>query len=147
MTTAESIRTWLRGCPSIDAADRFNVDFMGKNSTEYALYSSPTPISYRKDILGGVYLSPTQELNYTFTARFPHSQEIQQALDNLGFFAGVTDWFLEKNQAHDFPEITEGTVVSIMPTLSPYLFSADAKSGQYQIQMKIQYRPKNKKGA
>lgn len=141
MTTAASIKAWLRQCPAISSAERFNVDYMGKNATEYALYSSPTPISYGKDIMGNVYLKPTQELNYTFAARFPHSQEVQQALENLDFFAGVNAWFAAQNQARNFPEIDEGTVTFIVPTLSPYLFSADANSGQYQIQMKIQYRP------
>lgn len=141
MTTAESIKAWLRTCPSIDSANRFNVDYMGKNATEYALYSSPTPISYKTDIFGEQYLNPLQELNYTFTARFPHSAEIQQALENLDFFANVQRWFIQQNQAKNFPEIADGRIVSIMPTLSPYLFSADANSGQYQIQMKIKYRP------
>ncbi len=46
------------------------------------------------------------------------------------------------NKWKTFPEIAEGRVLSIMPSLSPYVFDADSDSGRYQIQIKVRYRRK-----
>lgn len=143
MKTAESLRLWLRTCPTISNVERFNVDFMGQNPTEYAIYSTPSAINYKRDILGNVYPSSVQELNYIFASIFAYSRDILQNLQNLGFFADIIEWIYAQNAAKNFPEIEEGTVLSIMPTLSPYVFDADSDSGRYQIQLKISYRRKS----
>lgn len=140
LNTAERLRAWLRGCPAIQGVNRFGVDFMGQDPTEYAIYSVPTQVAYKTDILGDVYPAPIQELNYIFACRQPFSLDILQSLENLGFFAQVMEWIYARNTARDFPEIAEGKVVSIMPTLSPYVFEAGGKSGRYQIQLKLTYR-------
>lgn len=141
MNTTENLRAWLRSCPAISNADSFGIDFMGQDPTAFGLYSSPSPIKSRKDILGNIYLEPVQELNYIFLSLFPISKNILQNLENLGFFTEVLNWIYQKNAVVDFPEIAEGTVISIMPTLSPYVFDADSDSGRYQIQLKIKYKP------
>lgn len=142
VNTAENLRLWLRTCPAISKISRFNVDFMGQDPTEYAIYSTPTAITYQRDILGNVYPSSVQELNYIFASLFAYSKDILQNLQNLGFFTEVLNWIYAQNAIGNFPEIEEGTVMSIMPTLSPYVFDADSDSGRYQIQMKIRYRRK-----
>ena len=140
LNTAESLRQWLRKCPAIQNIHRFGVDFLGQDPTQYAIYSVPTQMDYKTDILGGVYLAPVQELNYIFACRQPFSMDILQNLENLGFFDQVMRWIYQQNTAGNFPEISEGRVVSVMPTLSPYVFEAGAKSGRYQIQLKLTYR-------
>lgn len=141
--TAENLRLWLRQCPAISNIDRFNVDFMGQDPTEYAIYSTPSAINYKHDILGNVYPAPIQELNYIFASLFAYSRDILQNLQNLGFFSEVLNWINQQNALKNFPEIEDGTVLSIVPTLSPYIFDADSDSGRYQIQLKISYRRKN----
>ncbi len=143
MNTTENLRMWLRSCPAISQINRFGVDFAGKDPTEYTIYSTPSTIRNRRDILGNVYIDPIQEVNYVFACLFPFSLDILQNLDNLGFFATVTEWIYEQNKAKNFPEIEEGRVMSIMPTMSPYVFDADSDSGRYQIQLKITYRRYN----
>lgn len=140
--TAENLRLWLRECPAISDINRFNVDFMGQNPTQYAIYSTPSAINYKHDILGNVYPAPIQDLNYIFASLFAYSREILQNLQNLGFFSEVLDWINQQNTLKNFPEIEDGTVLSIVPTLSPYVFDADSDSGRYQIQLKITYRRK-----
>ena len=142
MNTTENLRLWLRQCPAISSSDRFGVDFMGQDPTEYTLYSTPTTLSYAHDVLGNIYFRPIQELNYVFASLFAFSKDILQNLANLGFFTDVIEWINEQNTKKNFPEIAEGTVISIMPTLSPYVFDADSDSGRYQIQLKIKYRRK-----
>ncbi len=143
INTAENLRFWLRECPAISNVDQFGVDFMGQSPTEYAIYSSPSALNYVRDILGNLYLADPQELNYTFVTLCPFSMDILQNLQNLGFFEQVRQWIMAQNRAISFPEIAEGRVISILPTLTPYVFDADSDSGRYQIQLKIKYHPYN----
>ena len=140
INTTENLRLWLRTCPSISDVNRFGIDFAGKDPTEYTIYSSPTEISFKVDVTGGLYFTPIQELNYVFACLFPLSLDILQNLENLGFFSGVIDWIYQQNTSKNFPDIAEGRVISIMPTLSPYVIEAGADTGRYQIQLKIKYR-------
>lgn len=139
VNTTENLRLWLRNCPAISKMDRFGVDFMGENPVEYALYSDPSTLTSKIDIFGNVSYQPIQELNYIFASLFPFSKDIPQNLNNLEFFADVASWIYKQNIIKNFPEIEEGKVLSIMPTLSPYVFDADSDSGRYQIQLKIRY--------
>lgn len=142
INTIENIRLWMRNCPAVGKQSRFNVDYMGHSPTEYAIYSSPSTIATGTDILGNVYFQPTQELNFTFVSLFAFSDDILENLQNLGFFNDVIQWIYKQNILKNFPEITEGRVLSIMPTLSPYLYDADTDSGRYQISLKMKYRLK-----
>ena len=139
--TAENLRLWLRTCPAVSNLDRFGVDFMGQDFTEYAIYSNPSPIKTKTDIMGNVYLEAVQELNYLFVSAFPLSLDTLQNLNNLGFFDQMIAWLLHQNVLKNYPEIAEGRVLSILPTLTPYVMDAGGKTGRYQIQFKIRYRP------
>ena len=139
INTAENLRAWLRECPAILNINRFNVDFMGQDPTEYAIYSTPNELSYTRDVLGNIFFRPIQELNYIFASLFSYSFDILQNLENLGFFSNVINWIYEQNITKNFPVIEEGKVISIMPTLTPYIFDADSDSARYQIQLKINY--------
>ena len=142
INTTKNLRNWFQSCPAISKQNRFNVDFMEDAPVQYALYSSPTAMNYGTDILGEVFLRPIQELNYVFQALFYHSKDIPQNLENLAFFTDVINWIYQQNAAKNFPVIEEGTVLSIMPALSPYVYGADGGGGRYQIQLKIRYRRK-----
>lgn len=140
INTTENLRSWLRECPAISKNDRFNVDFMAESPVQYALWSSPSAIKTGTDILGNVYLKDKQELNYIFQALFYHSKDIPQNLQNLEFFSDVMNWIYQQNMKKSFPEIDEGKVLSIMPTMSPFVYDAKTDIGRYQIQLKIEYR-------
>ena len=127
-----ALRDWLRTCPAILNSARFGVDFAGNSPTEYTIYSSPTTLQSYTDICGDVYFRPIQELNF-----------ILENLSNLVFFNEVIEWVYKQNIVKNFPEIVEGTVISIMPTLSPFLIDAAANVGRYQIQLNVKYRRHN----
>jgi len=135
-----ALRDWLRTCPAILNINRFGVDFAGRDPTEYTIYSVPTALKYKTDILGDVYYDSIQELNYIFACVFPFSMDVLQALENLGFFSEVMEWIYQQNVKKNFPEIAEGPAISIMPTLTPFVFNSTANTGRYQIQLKIKYR-------
>jgi hypothetical protein len=65
---------------------------------------------------------------------------VLQALANHGFFDSVINWIIAQNKSKNFPEIADGEVISIMPSMTQYLFEAGANSGRYQISCKLKYR-------
>ena len=44
-------RNWLRSCPLIDKANRFNVAYLGDKSVEYTLTTASE--THKEDICGG----------------------------------------------------------------------------------------------
>lgn len=138
--TADAIRDWFRQCPAIARENRFGVDSLSADPTQYAIFLSPSNLASYTDIFGNTYLKSVQELNFIFASREKHPRDVLQALANHGFYDEVMAWILQQNAHKDFPEISIGTVISIMPTMTQYLFEAGANSGRYQISCKMKYR-------
>lgn len=139
-TTESRLRAWLRNCPVLRAGNRFHVDYLSDQATEYALYAVPSTLSYRENILGERMLNDIQDLNYIFACRAPYGSDVQQNIANLSFFRGVEAWIIEQNDRQNFPEIEEGTVRSILPTLTVYPAQMGSMAAKYQINIKIKYR-------
>lgn len=140
VNTIENLRTWLRSCPAIKSSNRFRVDYMGANPTEYAIFVSPSPLISRTDILGNINYDSIQTLNFIIASREAYGSDILQNLANLGFFDEVIAWIYEQNKIKNLPGIREGAVVSIMPSLTQYVFEAGTDNARYQIQCKLKYR-------
>lgn len=140
--TVEAIRNWFRECPALKKGNRFGVDNLSYDPTEYAIFMSPSSLASFVDITGDVIVKPIQELNFNFASREKHPSDVLQALANHGFYDGVINWIIEQNKIKNFPEIADGSVISIMPSLTQYLFEAGTNSGRYQISCKMKYRRK-----
>lgn len=138
--TVEAIRSWFWECPEINKENRFGIDNLSANPTEYAIYMSPSTLRSFVDITGEVIVSPVQEIAFTFASREKHSADVLQALANHGFYDSVISWIIEQNKIRNFPDIPEGSVISIMPSTTQYLFEAGADTGRYQIACKMKYR-------
>ena len=137
---AEALREWFRSCPYLKKKNRFGIDHLSHDPTEYAVYMSPSSFSTSVDITGEVYVHPIQELSFVFASREKHSSDVLQALANNGFYDSVINWIIQQNKMKNFPQIDGGTVISVMPSLTQYLFEAGANSGRYQISCKMKYR-------
>ena len=140
VNTINNIREWLRTCPSFSTKKKFNVDYMGANPTEYAIFVSPSALTFKTDILGNVNYDTRQTLNFIIASRQAYGADILKNLENLGFFDEIIAWLYEQNKTKNFPIIREGNVESIMPSLTQYLFEAGSDSGRYQIQCRLTYR-------
>lgn len=138
----DAIREWFRQCPYLQKGNRFGVDFLSADPTEYAIYMQPSTLSSFVDITGEVCIRSVQELNFIFASREKHSSDVLQSLANHGFYDSVIAWIIQQNKKKNFPEIADGTVISVMPSLTQYLFEAGANSGRYQISCKMKYRRK-----
>lgn len=142
LNNTEQLRKWLRKCPVLQPENRFRVNYLDDEATEYAIYSTPSTILYRENVLGEEVPRDIQTLNFIFASKEAYGADVEQNLESLGFYQAVTDWILERNAARDFPEINEGEVKSIVPTLTPYVVNADADVARYQIQIKMVYKRK-----
>lgn len=140
--TVEAIRSWFRECPEIGKGNRFGIDHLSSDPTEYAVYMSPSNLQSFTDVTGDVCLRSVQELNFVFASKLKYTADVLQALANHGFYDSVINWIIAQNKTKNFPEIGEGTVISIMPSTTQYLFEAGANSGRYQISCKLKYRRK-----
>ena len=140
ITNIAAIRQWLRGCPALSDQTRFRVDFLQEAPTEYALYSSPSTISYRENVLGDYVPEDYQTLNFIFASRESYGADIQQALANLGFYDAICAWIIDQNNARNYPEISDGEVRSIVPTLTAYPAEVGNDAAKYQIQIRMTYK-------
>ena len=143
LSTAEAIRNWFRECPVILKGNRFGIDNLSADPTEYAIYMSPSGLNYFVDITGETIVRSEQEQTFTFASREKYTPDVLQALENHGFYDSVISWIIEQNKIRNFPKLEDGSVISIMPSTTQYLFEAGANTGRYQITCKMKYRRKN----
>lgn len=140
LSNAEQLRSWFRGCPALAEGNRFRMDYLAENPTEYALYAVPSQINYRENILGEEVPTDIQSINYIFASKESYGADVEQNLANLGFYDEVVAWILTQNEKRIFPTINEGRVKSIVPTLTAYPIQIGSSAAKYQIQLKITYR-------
>lgn len=140
INNVKHLRRWFRGCPALSANNRFRVDYLAEEPTEYALFSVPTTINYRENVLGEAIPTDIQTLNFIFASKEAFGADEQQNLQNYGFYQDVVDWIILQNTARNLPRINEGRVLSVAPTLTQYVSEAGASSAKYQIQLKMTYR-------
>ena len=140
--TVDAIRSWFRECSAIQKGNRFGIDHLSQDPTEYAIYMSPSSLASFVDVTGEVCVKSVQELNFNFASREKHTPDVMQALANHGFYDSVINWIIEQNKEKNFPEIPDGSVISIMPSMTQYLFEAGSSTGRYQISCKLKYRRK-----
>ena len=136
----ERLRTWLRTCPLVAKRTRFGADYMTENATEYGVFSVPSSLRYRENILGEQVPTLNQEQNFIFASKAPYGSDIKQNLENLGFWQDVVSWIWEQNDAQNFPEWDGGHVKSIVPTLTGALTQAGSDAARYQIQLRVSYQ-------
>lgn len=138
--TVEALRDWFRQCPLLESGNRFGVDNLRADPTEYAIFMTPSNLQTGVDITGEVFVKSVQERAFVFASREKHPSDVLQALANHGFYDGVISWIIQQNKVKNFPELPDGSVFYIMPSLTQYLFEAGANSGRYQISCKMKYR-------
>lgn len=140
LNNAEQLRAWFRGCPVLAAGSRFRMDYLAEKPTEYALYAVPSQLNYRENVLGEEVPADIQSINYIFASKESYGADVEQNLANLGFYDAVVQWILEQNAKRNFPQINEGRIKSIVPTLTAYPIQIGSDAAKYQIQLKITYR-------
>ena len=140
MNNTDQLRQWFRACPALQAENRFRVDYLTENPTEYAIFAVPSTIQYRTNVLGEEIPLDIQTLNFIFASKESFGADVQQNLANLGFYDEVVAWVLVQNSLRNFPKIEGGRVQSIVPTLTVYPAEVGSDSAKYQIQLRMTYK-------
>lgn len=140
LNNIDQLRLWFRNCPALSSRNRFRVDYLSESPTEYALYSSPSALKYHENVLGEEVPDSIQTLNFIFASKESYGADVQQNLANMGFYDDVVAWVLEQNAARNFPTINNGTVKSIVPTLTAFPAEVGSDAAKYQIQLHMTYK-------
>ena len=140
LNNTEQLRNWFRGCPALASGNRFRIDYLAENPTEYAIYAVPSQIRYRENVLGEEVPAEIQTVNYIFASKESYGADVEQNLANLGFYDEVVLWILQQNNLRNFPAINEGKIKSIVPTLTAYPITIGSDAARYQIQLRITYK-------
>lgn len=140
LNNVDQLRKWFRTCPSLSVNNRFRVDYLSENPTEYAIYASPSTLSYYENVLGEDVPNDIQTLNFIFASKESYGADIQTNLANMGFYDDVMIWVLTQNAARNFPTIRGGVVKSIVPTLTAFPSEIGSDTAKYQIQLKLTYK-------
>lgn len=139
INTNENIRLWFLQNTSVSSIVNFGADYLGDKATECTIYTMPSPLRTYTDIIGNISYNGKQDLNFIFALRAPYGDDPEQNLDNLQFFDNLKEWIYIQNKAKNFPTISEGEVISIMPNKTQYAVSATADSAIYQMQCTMTY--------
>lgn len=140
LNNTEQIRAWFRTCPALVSTNRFRVDYLSDSPTEYAIYASPSTITYHDNVLGEAIPDDIQTLNFIFASKESYGADVEQNLANAGFYDAVVAWVIQQNSARNFPTIQGGVVKSIVPTLTAFPAQVDTDSAKYQIQLRLTYK-------
>lgn len=140
VNNVEHLRKWFRSCPALSRDNHFRVDYLAEDATEYALFAVPSTLRFHENVLGEHIPNDIQVLDFIFASKESYGANESQNIANYGFYQDVTDWIIEQNSARNLPEINEGRVFSIIPTLTPYVAIPGTNSAKYQIQIKLTYR-------
>ncbi|MEA5059377.1 MAG: hypothetical protein VB049_04995 [Candidatus Pelethousia sp.] len=139
VNNVESLRAWFDTCPHLKADKPLTVDYTGGEPVEYSIFSVPSEIKYKANVLGEEIPQEIQTLDYIF-ASIENYGKNRANVDNLGFYQKVADWIMEQSATRNLPAIDGGVITSIKPTLTAYVNQAGASSARYQINIKITYR-------
>ena len=63
------LRSWLFGCPAIPQNAAISIDYMDGSAAEYAIYSVPSSIRYRENVLGEYVPDDIQSWNRNICGR------------------------------------------------------------------------------
>lgn len=140
LNNVDQLRKWFRQCPALSDDNRFRVDYLSESPTEYAIYASPSTITYRENVLGEEVPADIQTLNFIFASKESYGADVQQNLANMGFYDDVVLWVLEQNALRNFPTINGGRVKSIVPTLTAFPAEIGSDTAKYQIQLRMTYK-------
>ena len=69
LNNVEQLRNWFRTCPAILDSNRFRIDYLDKDPTEYAIYAVPSTMTYRENVLGEEVPADIQTLNFIFASK------------------------------------------------------------------------------
>lgn len=137
---AQALWSWIRRCPQLRQGAKVGVDYLADAATEYAIYAIPSSVRARENVLGEIILADRQTRSFYFASKEPYGADARQTLQNQEFYESICAWIWSQNEARQFPEIPDGEVVAVVPTLTAMIADAGSDVAKYQIQLQLTYR-------
>lgn len=143
MTILESIRNYIKLCPHLETFDgvvRVRVDYSDNSeSTTYNIEEGVTSQPIIKRYVDG---STIRQYLFVFSSIESYSSDIQQNIDNCGFYEDFQQWLEDNTNQNILPVMGDGKEArSIEALTNGYIFdnAQDASTARYQIQMRLTY--------
>lgn len=145
MTIISSIRDYLLTCPhlkELEGVTRVRVDFSDDSETStYCIEEVPSNPIIKKYIDN----SSDRQFLFVFSSIEPYSIDIQQNIDNVGFYEHFQNWLETNTRSRILPVMEEGKeALKIEALTNGYLFSNEegVTNSRYQVQCKLTYLQK-----
>lgn len=138
MTVMECVREWLRSYPGLSG--RLDVDFLDDGPDTYSVDTIPCEEITKRYRDGSV----CKQFQFAVSSRRFYDQNIEQNLDNLEFFEGLTRWIEGKALARELPAMDNNRTaqkIVVTSTAYPFVVTEDGKA-RYQLQMRLEYYQK-----
>lgn len=136
----KALHEWFHTCPLLLSGAKVGLDYLPDTPTEYAIYESPSTITYRENVLGEMVPDDKQTQNYIFASKEYYGADTSQNLANAEFYEGILAWILAQNETRSYPAIPNGKILTITPTLTAYPAEVGSDVAKYQIQLQLTYR-------
>jgi len=131
MTVLESARKWIKTCPLIDKANRFNISYLGAGSAEYTLTEASD--THRQDVCG----FDLATYNLVFMANFPYGAVMAENIGAAEFFTGLSAWIRDQDRAKNYPQVDGYEVTRVAAANAGVIIQAGADIALYQLQIKM----------
>lgn len=135
MNIAESVRTYLSGCPLLKDG-KLNVDFLGDKAGEYTIEPMPVRQIVKRYTDG----ASVRQYLFIFGSREYWGDDTRQNMANSGFYEDFSSWLEQQSDAGNLPNMGAGKEARRIEALSTgYLFDETANTARYQIQCRLTY--------
>lgn len=136
----DCVRKFIKTCPllQVDSRDRvkLGIDYLDNDTTTYSLEEVPVNPIIKKYIDG----SSIRQATFIFSSREPYGPELQQQLENSGFYEDFSEWISKCNANGILPILDSGKECKNIEVItSGYAFNADSNNAVYQIQINLKY--------
>ena len=142
------LRKWFKSCPAISEKLAGNhsigINFLSEKPKDFAVFSVPSNLVFRENVLGERIINDIQTQNYIFASQETYGKDTTNNAAVLAWYQSIMTWIIEQNNARNYPEMDEGPITSILPTLTAYPATVGSNTAKYQIQLAVRYRYRGK---
>lgn len=136
----KAVRAFIKTCPLLQEDSsgkiKLGVDYLDSDTTSYSLEEVPENPILKKYLDG----SAVKQATFLFCSREPYSPELQQQIDNSGFYEDFASWLEKCNREDSLPVLNKNRESrSIEAITCGYTFMTDSDKAVYQIQINFKY--------
>ncbi len=138
-----SIRDYILTCPYLTKLSNMGINYLDEKSDSFSIEEIPSKTIVTRHVDG----SSERQLIFVVCSIFDFSDELQNQINNSGFYEDFSDWIEENNEKGIFPTLKNGLIPEeIQVDTSGYLYSIlnGMRKARYQIQCKLTYTKEGK---